>query len=418
MSEATMNESNAAVATSNERGTSSGEVSAEPKGKSARKPVIILGLVVAAALGGYAYHRQTTANQEETDDAQIESDVVPIAPRANGQVLHVRVHDNQVVHAGDVILEIDAEEYRSRVAQAEAELEMQRAQAAVADSDVQVVGANASGGLRAARANVSSAVDTVRTASAQIASARAGIERARAQAQQTATNLARISALRAERAIAQAELDNAQATDQAARAAVAQAEAQLATANASRAAASSSIGQAEGRLEQSAPVEVLLAQARARADLAHARVRSSEAALAIARLQLSYTTVTAPSDGVISRLAAHEGQLIQAGQAAAMLVPSTTYVVANFKETQIGRMRAGDTASVRIDAFPGRVFHGTVESLSGGTGSRFSLLPPDNASGNFVKVVQRVPVRIRWTDMPRDISLRAGLSADVTVAMH
>jgi membrane fusion protein (multidrug efflux system) len=109
---------------------------------------------------------------------------------------------------------------------------------------------------------------------------------------------------------------------------------------------------------------------------------------------------------------------VQPGQAAAMLVPNTTYVVANFKETQIGRMHAGNRAEVHIDAFPGRVFHGMVESLSGGTGARFSLLPPDNASGNFVKVVQRVPVRIRWMDVPHELALRAGLSADVTVMVR
>jgi membrane fusion protein (multidrug efflux system) len=388
------------------------------KGRSARKPVIILGAILAIAGGAFAYHHQATANQEETDDAQIEADVVPVATRVAGQVLHVRVQDNQRVHAGDVLFEIDPQEYQSRVAQAEAELEMQRAQAAAADADVQVVTANAHGALRAARATVTSAIDSARSASAQIASAQAGLARARAQAQQTGTTLARVRALVAERAVAQAEFDNAQAADDAARAAVQQAEAQLQTASASRAAASSTIGQAEGRLEQSAPVEVLLAQARARADLAHARVRSSEAALNLARLQLSYTTVTATADGVISRLTLREGQLVQPGQSAAMLVPSATYVVANYKETQIGRMHAGDRAEMHIDAFPGRVFHGVVESLSSGTGARFSLLPPDNASGNFVKVVQRVPVRIRWADVPGDVALRAGLSADVTVMVR
>jgi membrane fusion protein (multidrug efflux system) len=166
---------------------------------------------------------------------------------------------------------------------------------------------------------------------------------------------------------------------------------------------------------QSAPVDTQLAVARAGAALAHARVQGATAALALARLQQSYTHVVAPSDGVVSRLSVHEGQLIQAGQAIAELVPSATYLVANFKETQVGRMHDRDRAEIRIDAFPGRVFEGEVESLSGGTGARFSLLPPDNASGNFVKVVQRVPVRIRWRNPPSDVALRAGMSCDVTV---
>jgi membrane fusion protein (multidrug efflux system) len=143
-------------------------------------------------------------------------------------------------------------------------------------------------------------------------------------------------------------------------------------------------------------------------------VKSAEATLTLARLQLSYTRVPAPEDGVVSRLGAHEGQIVQAGQPVMELVPARTYVVANFKETQIGRMRPGQPARVRIDAFPGKVFEGKVESRSGGTGARFALVPPDNASGNFVKVVQRVPVRIAWT-APPDVPLAAGLSAVVTV---
>ena len=394
---------------------SDGQALAEPKGRSAKRPLLVLALLVAGSLGVFFYHRAETANQVETDDSQIEADIAQLSARAGGQVLHVRVVENQRVSAGAVLVEIDPLEYESRVAQAQADLEMQRAQAAAAESDVQLVTATAGGGLRAARATVTSAVDTVRSAAAQVVAAQAGVARARAQAQQTAASLGRVRSLRAQAAASDAELDNAQAGGDAAQAAVAQAEAQLSTAMAMRAAATSQIGQAQGRLEQSAPVDILLAQARARADLANARVRSSAAALTLAQLQLSYTTVRAPRDGVISRLGVREGQLLQPGQAIAMLVPLATYVVANFKETQVGRMRAGDRAEIRIDAFPGQVFRGAVQSLSGGTGARFSMLPPDNASGNFVKVVQRVPVRVRWTDPPTDALLRAGLSADVIV---
>ena len=134
------------------------------------------------------------------------------------------------------------------------------------------------------------------------------------------------------------------------------------------------------------------------------------------RLQLSYTKIWAPEDGVISKLVAHEGQLVSPGQPVAELVPAATYVVANFKETQVGRMVPGQRAVVTIDAYPGLELEGTVESLSGGTGARFSLIPPDNASGNFVKVVERVPVRIAWAKPPPEgVRLQAGLSAYVTV---
>lgn len=152
--------------------------------------------------------------------------------------------------------------------------------------------------------------------------------------------------------------------------------------------------------------------------VAQAEVAQDEALLDAAKLQLSYARLVAPADGFISKLSAHEGQLLQPGQAVAELVPATTYVVANFKETQVGRMHPGQRAEVSIDAFPGRTVQGRVQSISAGTGARFALLPPDNASGNFVKVVQRVPVRIAWEKPPADLALRAGLSSDATVFVN
>jgi membrane fusion protein (multidrug efflux system) len=174
------------------------------------------------------------------------------------------------------------------------------------------------------------------------------------------------------------------------------------------------VGEARGRLDQSTPIIAQIGAAKANADLAHARIRVAEAVLELARLQLSYTKVTAAEDGLVTKLSVQPGQMIQIGQPLAELVPDRTYIVANFKETQVGHMRPGQSARVRIDAFPGVVLDAKVESLSGGTGSRFSLLPPDNASGNFVKVVQRVPVRIAWSKRP-DLPLQAGLSTEVTV---
>jgi membrane fusion protein (multidrug efflux system) len=162
-------------------------------------------------------------------------------------------------------------------------------------------------------------------------------------------------------------------------------------------------------------VDAQLAVARANADLARANVTAAEAAQALADLQLSYATIVAPSDGRLSKLAVRPGQQLQAGQQVVTLVPSATYVVANFKETQVGQMRPGQRAEITIDAFPGRTFEGRVESTSPGTGARFSMLPADNATGNFVKVVQRMPVKVAWLNLPGDVPLAAGLSADVTV---
>jgi membrane fusion protein (multidrug efflux system) len=196
---------------------------------------------------------------------------------------------------------------------------------------------------------------------------------------------------------------------------VAQASAQVASAEDAKRTALSQIDEAQGRVQQSGSVDAQVAAARANSELARANAAAAEVALKLAKVQLSYARIDAPADGRLSRLAVHEGQQIQVGQQVVALVPAATYVVANFKETQVGAMHPGQRAEITIDAFPGLRFEGRVESTSPGTGARFSLLPPDNASGNFVKVVQRVPVKISWAQLPADVALAAGLSADVTV---
>jgi membrane fusion protein (multidrug efflux system) len=240
------------------------------------------------------------------------------------------------------------------------------------------------------------------------------VVRAQADVRKSDLDLVRTQQLLAAQAVPQMALDNAQAAADANRAELKQAQAQLAAAQEARRAAQSRVAEAKGKLQQSSPVSAQIARAHAAAELARAQVKSAEAAVKLAELQLSYTKVVAPEEGVVSRLAVHEGQIAQAGQPIVELVPSQTYVVANFKETQLGAMRPGERASIKLDAYPGKTFEGKVESISGGTGARFALIPPDNASGNFVKVVQRVPVRIAWT-RPPDVPLVAGLSADVTV---
>ena len=189
----------------------------------------------------------------------------------------------------------------------------------------------------------------------------------------------------------------------------------MALAEDARRGAQSRVFEARGRLNQSTPVAPQIEAARAGAALAAARVRSAEAALTLARLQLDYTRSVAPADGFASKLAVHEGQLVAAGQPLVEVVPAQSYIVANFKETQIGRMRIGQAAKIDVDAFPGRELVGRVDSLAAGTGASFSLLPPDNSTGNFVKVVQRVPVRITLVNPPAELALRTGLSANVTV---
>jgi membrane fusion protein (multidrug efflux system) len=382
-----------------------------------RRRLVTIGAALAAlavlALGARAV---LTRGEQNTDDAQVEADVVPVAPRVGGAVVRVAVKDDQAVKRGDLLFEIDAADYAARTRQAEAELATAQAQAAAADAQARVVEASARGGFAGARAAVSSSAAALQQADAQILAARAALRRAEAEAHRATQDLARAKELRAGDAMSQQQLDAAQTTSDASEAGVAAARAQLSAAEEARRTAEGRVGEARGRLDQSTPIDAQIAAARANADLAHARVRSAEAALELARLQLSYVKVTAPADGVVSRLAVREGQLVAAAQPAAQLVPDRSYVVANFKETQVGAMRPGQRAEVEIDAFDGVKLEGRVESISGGTGARFSLLPPDNASGNYVKVVERVPVRIAWTrPPPAGLALRAGLSANVTV---
>jgi membrane fusion protein (multidrug efflux system) len=387
---------------------------ASPTPKRNKKPFLILGGAVAAFAAIAGIYLLATANQESTDDAQVEADVVPIAARVSGQIASRLVEDNQRVKKGDVLVQIDDADFAARSKQAEAELETARAQAAAADAQVHVVEAGAKGGLQSARASFSGSSMGVANAEAQLAAAKAALERSKAEARKGEMDLQRTKQLVAGNALPRERLDNAQVAYDASQAALAQAQAQVAAAGEMRQLAGTRVDEARGRLDQSTPIAAQIGSAKANADLARARIKVAEAALDLARLQLGYTKIVASEDGLVTKLSVQAGQMIQVGQPLAELVPDRTYVVANFKETQVGRMRPGQTARVRIDAFPGVEIEARVDSVSGGTGARFSLLPPDNASGNFVKVVQRVPVRIAWRKRP-EVLLQAGLSTDVTV---
>jgi membrane fusion protein (multidrug efflux system) len=327
-------------------------VANEPAPRGKRRVLAVVAVVAVLAVAGFGGHAYLTRGDATTDDAQVEADVVSLAPRVAGPIAEVLVQDNAPVKQGQPILRIDDADYQVRVRQAEAEVETARAQAAAAD--------------------------------AQVGAARASVSRSEAEAEKAAIDLRRAEELKRGDAIAAERFDATRIGNEAARA-----------------------GAGANRAQYAAAL--------ANAELAHARVKSAQAALDLARLQLSYTTLRAPADGAVSKLVARQGQIVATGQSIAQLVPDKTYLVANFKETQTGAIRPGQRAEVEIDAYPGRTLEGKVESVSGGTGARFALLPPDNASGNFVKVVERVPVRISWTNPPADLPLRAGLSATVTV---
>ncbi len=385
------------------------------KKPSARRPLAILGgiaVFVLVVIGGYLLF---TAGEQHTDDAQVRADVIPVAARVGGQIVRVAVIENQIVAKGDLIAEIDDRDLAARKVQAEAELAMATAQGSAADAQVAVVEASSRGGLASAQAMFSGSSAGVSTAEAQVAAAKAAVTRAEAEGRRAEADLERAKKLREENAVPQQRLDDARAAHDSAQANMVLARAQLNAAEEAKRSAEARVHEAKGRLTQSEPIDAQIAAARANADLAHAKIKASEAALDLAELQLSYCKITAPAAGNASQLGVHEGQLVGPGQPILRIVPTETYVIANFKETQIGEMKAGQRAEITLDAFPGTKLAGKVESLSGGTGASFSLLPADNATGNFVKVVQRVPVRIAWDRTPESIVLRSGLSAEVTV---
>jgi membrane fusion protein, multidrug efflux system len=380
----------------------------------ARRLYMIIGGLALALLLFYGIFELFTTGRETTDDAQVAADVVPVSARIGGQVASVPVVENQFVRKGDVIALIDPSDAQVKLAQSEGDLETARAQAAAADARVTLASASARGGLAAAQAAVRGSHETVQSSGDAIAEARAAVAAAEANARKGELDNRRAEELGAKGDISRAQVDAAHAANETARAALMQARARLDSTRNARQLAEANVQQAEGKLEQTGPVGAQVAAAAADAALAHAKVKSAQAALQAAQLALSYTRITAPADGIAAKLSVHPGNVVSAGQPIVQLVPLHTYVVANFKETQVKSMRPGQRAEIRVDSLGGKTFEGRVDSLSGGTGSAFALLPPDNASGNFVKIVQRVPVRVSWSGPPSNVAA-AGSSAEVTV---
>jgi membrane fusion protein (multidrug efflux system) len=388
-----------------------------PRKKKAMRAYLLLATLAGAVVAIYFIHGYLTRDEVKTDDAQVDADVVPVSARVSGIVLKMSVTDNQEVKAGQLIAEIDPADYNAKVVAAQADLDAASAQAEAADAQVRIVEATSKGGLSSAKAQQQGASAAVAAAGSQVAAASASVARAKTELVKAQGDYDRAKKLHDAGAITGQQFDAAVAARDSAAAAVDQANANLSAAKEAQAGAHTRVAEAQGRVEQSAPIDQQIAAATAASKLAHARVDAAKAALDIAKLSLSYTKIVAPADGFVSKLAVHDGQMVQPGSVICMVVPKTTYVVANFKETQISRIRAGDDVEVEVDAIDG-TRHGKVVSVAAGTGARFSLMPPDNATGNFVKVVQRVPVKIVWATPKDGAGLQAGLSAEVVVHLQ
>jgi membrane fusion protein, multidrug efflux system len=394
-----------------------------------RYRLIAVGIVIAIVVVGV--WMWATAGHESTDDAQIDGHVTQIAARVGGTVLRVPVEDNQQMEAGAVLVEIDPRDYQVAIERAKADLAEAEAAAAAAMSDVPLTSTTASSGVVTAEGSVDQARATVDAGQKEVDAARARHTSAQARLREVEANAARaakdaerLRGLHAKDEVSTQQFENAVATADAQKAAVDLARSQVAEAEAGIRVAESRLAQARA-VEQQAHAGLKSAQTvpekmtaiKARAASAAARVASAKSTLAQAELNLQYTSVKAPAKGTIAKKSVNVGQVIQAGQPLVALVEiDDVWVTANFKETQLQDMKPGQRATVTVDAYGGRTFQGHVDSLAPATGARFSLLPPENATGNFVKVVQRVPVKI-VLEKGQDVenTLRPGMSVVPTV---
>jgi membrane fusion protein (multidrug efflux system) len=390
--------------------------SAPPKATAKRSRAKILLPVLttlAIAAGGVSY--SLTHGKETTDDAQVEGHVGNVSARVAGQVKRVLVKDNQHVNAGDVLVELDDRDYAAKLSSAKADLAAAIASLRAAETQLVLTQKTADSSLVVAKGGLSQAAALDGTTRASIDQARADIAVAESRRELAQLELDRAAKLVASGAVSQADYDTRKATLDQAEASLRQARSRLVSAQANIGNSSGAIESARGHLlsAQLGPDQV--EAAKAQVALAQARVDQAKAALDQAELNVSYTQVRAEAAGMVARRSVEIGQTVSPDRPLMAIVPlDDTWIVANFKEDQLAEMKIGQSVKVSIDSYSGRTLHGHVDSLAAGTGSRFALLPADNASGNFTKVVQRVPVLVRLDDA-QDVELRPGMSAYVTV---
>jgi membrane fusion protein (multidrug efflux system) len=376
--------------------------------------VVVIVVVVLIALGVW-WH---STFSEDTDDAQVNGHLIQVSARVAGQILKVDVEENQVVKAGDPIAELDPRDYQVAVENAEAALASSKANAAAAKVAVPLTSINTGSNLRSADADVTGAHATFEQAQRQLDAARANVVQAEANNTKAQADLARYKPLVEKDVISKQQFDAATAAAEAAQATLAGAEASMQAAQDGVRVAHERESQAQAlqKYAQTGPEQVAAQDARAKQ--AEAQVAQAQAQLDQARLNLGYTKIVAPADGIITRKSVEIDQNVAAGQNLLTLVSlDDLWITANFKETQLRRMTAGQKVQVHVDS-TGKDYDGTVTQIGGATGSVLSLFPPENATGNYVKVVQRIPVRIDFTNLKNQDAnhqLRPGLSVEPKV---
>lgn len=391
--------------------------------------LIVVGIIVAVPVWAYYSAR------ESTDDAQVEGHLVPISPRITGTILEVLVNDNQTVRAGQELIRLDPADYQVALAQAQAavataEANTTESQVNVPLTDINTISLISTNTTQVSsyEAAVSSAQQAVNTAQARLDVSRATLAQAQANDVKAQKDLVRYRDLVSKDEISRQDYDSAVAAANANTAQVESDKAAIAASQHTLDQALAQLNQAKAQL-QTALVERRQSQevrprqqavSAARFKQAQSQVKQREADLNQAQLNLGYTVIRAPVDGVVSRKSAEPGMQVSIGQQIMALIPlDDVWVVANFKETQLKNMRVGQGVEISVDTYGGRKYRGHVDSLAAASGAKFSLLPPENATGNYVKVVQRIPVKIVMEPgEDRDLSLRPGMSVEPTVLLN
>ncbi|MDR3745604.1 MAG: HlyD family secretion protein [Acidobacteriaceae bacterium] len=411
----------------NQSGNQSGNQTAEVNGNdqgnnepeeveqsSGGRTAIVLGVVLLLILGAaYFYWRSTFI--EDTDDAQVDGNLYQISARVSGQVTKVYVDDNQTVQAGQLLAEIDPTDYQVALDQAQANLASAQAEYAQATVNVPLTQVSVGTVVATTSSDVKGSTDMVAQGEKQVEAAKARVAQAKANALKAQDDVDRYKPLVQKDVISKQQYDAAVAAAAGSRAAVAEAEANVLAQQNAVSSAKQRLAQSEAQSAQSVkngPGQIRVQQSRVTA--AEAAIQQAQAKVEQARLNLSYTRITAPTAGIVNKKNVQVGANLAAGQDLMTVIPLTDlWVTANFKETQLLHMRPGQTVTIKVDAYGDRKFSGKVTQVGGATGSMLSLFPPENATGNYVKVVQRIPVRIDFTNLKQedaDYVLRPGLS--------
>ncbi|HEX2917709.1 MAG TPA: HlyD family secretion protein [Edaphobacter sp.] len=397
------------------------ELDEESPEKKSRRKLIVIAVITLLVIGAALFYWHSTFT-EDTDDAQVDGNLYQVSSRIAGQVIKVYVEDNQEVKAGDLLAEIDPKDFQVALEQAQANLASAEAAAIQANVNVPITNITTRTSISTTSSDVQGAQAAVAQAVKQVAAANARVEQAKANAKKTDLDVERYKPLVEKDVISKQQYDAAVAAAAANRASVLEAEATLI-------AQQEGVRQAQQKLAQSrstameasknAPSQVKAQEAKYNAAMAD--VKQAQAKVDQAKLNLSYTHILAPVAGIVNKKNVNVGQNLSSGQDLLTIVPLTNlWVTANFKETQLERMRPGQKVVIKVDALGGKKFHGVVRQIGGATGSRLSLFPPENATGNYVKVVQRIPVRIDFTNLDQengDHALRPGFSVTPIVSV-